>query len=192
MIENPYRMIRRRLKLSGRALGMSASTVSRIESGQYEELSDGMVGALYLAVADAGADIDVLAAELEETFGTAYLDEAYLRWRRMKRKSEGDRTQWPRLEGVWGRTLLGESPMGAFTRLVSGTVERFCSRFCLQAPTLARYIEGKFDYLEPPAIVREALTDAGYDELEELFEMQRKWIDRERSRAADRADRHAG
>lgn len=53
MIENPYRMIRQRLKIGGRALGMSSSTVSRIESGQYEELSDGMVGALF-AVANAG------------------------------------------------------------------------------------------------------------------------------------------
>lgn len=177
MIENPFRMIRRRLKLSGRALGLASSTVSRIESGQYEELSDGMVGALFLAVANAGADTDVLAAELEDRFGTPYLAEAYLRWRRMKRKSEGDTAPWPELSEVQARALLGESPMGAFARLTSGTVEKFCSQFCMQAPTLTRYIGGQFGYLVPPQAVREALTDAGYDELETLFEMQRKWID---------------
>ena len=85
MIENPYRMIRRRLRVGGRGLGLASSTISPIESGQYEELSDGMVGALYLAVADAGVDTEVLAAELEDTFGTPYLAEAYLRWRREMR-----------------------------------------------------------------------------------------------------------
>lgn len=177
MIENPYRMIRQRLKIGGRALGMSSSTVSRIESGQYEELSDGMVGALFLAVANAGADTDVLAAELEEKFGTPYLAEAYLRWRHMKRRTEGDAVTWPRLSVIRQRAVMGEAPMGAFARLTSGSVERFCSQFCLQAPTLARYIEGSFDYLAPPAAVREALTDAGYDKLDELFDLQRKWID---------------
>lgn len=179
MIENPYRMIRRRLRLGGRGLGLSSSTVSRIESGQYEELSDGMVGKLFLAVSSAGADTAVLAAELEETFGTPYLAEAYLRWRRMKRKTEGDTVQWPSLSTVAERKRFGESPMGAFARLTSGSVDKFCSAFCLQAPTLTRYIEGHFDYLVPPATVREALTDAGYDELDELFELQRKWIDGE-------------
>lgn len=180
MIENPYRMIRRRLKIGGRALGMSASTVSRIESGQYEELSDGMVETLFRAVSKAGADTDVLAAELEDRFGTPYLAEAYLRWRSMKRRSEGDLADWPELSEVQARQRSGESPMGAFARLTAVSVDRFCSRFCVQVPTLTRYIEGRFDYLEPPQSVRVALTEAGYDELEELFEMQRKWIDRGR------------
>lgn len=179
MIENPYRMIRRRLRLGGRGLGLSSSTVSRIESGQYEELSDGMVGKLFLAVASAGADTDVLAAELEETFGTPYLAEAYKRWRRMKRKSEGDTVKWPTLTQVLRKQELGESPMGAFTRLVSGSVDKFCATFCLQAPTLVRYIEGRFDYVVPPMTVREALTDAGYDGLDELFNLQREWLDAE-------------
>lgn len=177
MIENPYRMIRRKLRLGGRGLGMSSSTVSRIESGQYEELSDGMVGALFLAVADAGVDTSVLAAELKQAFGTPYLAEAYLRWRHMKRKVEGDAADWPHLAAVQARGVVGESPMGAFARLTSGSVEKFCSTFCIQAPTLVRYIEGKFDYLSPPASLVEALEDAGYDEAETLFDMHREWID---------------
>lgn len=185
MIENPYRMIRKRLNLGGRGLGLSSSTVSRIESGQYEVLSDGMVGALYLAVASADVDTSVLAAELEEKFGTPYLSEAYLKWRRMKRKVEGDTAQWPHRAALQSRMLLGEAPMGAFARLVSGSVDKFCSTFCIQAPTLARYIEGDFDYLVPPTSVREALAEAGYDELDELFDLQRKWID-------DRQRTHSG
>ena len=182
MIENPYRMIRRRLRVGGRGLGLASSTISRIESGQYEELSDGMVGALYLAVAEAGVDTEVLAAELEDTFGTPYLAEAYLRWRRMKRKSEGDTTHWPRLSEIETLAKYGQAPMGAFARSVSGSVEKFCAQFCIQAPTLTRYIEGRsgekeLPYFEPPASVREALTDAGYDHLDELFEMQRMWRD---------------
>lgn len=182
MTENPYRMIRRRLKLSGRALGLSSSTVSRIESGQYEELSAGMVEALFSAVSAAGADTDVLAAELESIFGTPYLAEAYLRWRKAQRKSAGDVAEWPSIARVRKRMADGEAPVGAFARLTSGSVDRFCAQFCIQAPTLTRYIEGRssnkeLPYLEPPAAVREALTDAGYDELDKLFSLQRKWID---------------
>ena len=182
MIENPYRMIRRRAQLGGRALGLSSSTVSRIESGQYEELSDGMVGALFLAISDAGVDTAVLAAELESRFGTPYLSEAYLRWRKMKRKTEGDKAQWPHMAAIAQRAKMGESPMGAFARLTSGSVHKFCTTFCIQAPTLTRYIEGRssgkeLPYLMPPAAVVEALTAAGYDSRDELFDMQRKWID---------------
>lgn len=177
MLENPYRKIRRRLRLTMRDLDLASSTVSRIESGQYEQLSDGMVGALFLAVADAGADTDVLAAELEREYGTPYLALAYQRWRELKRKYIGDHAQWPTLASVRNRSKYGESPMGAFTRMVSGSVDRFCSEFCVQAPTLTRYIEGKHSYIDPPASVREALEQAGYDEAEKLFEMQRKWLD---------------
>ena len=177
MIENPFRMIRKRLKLSGRALGLASSTVSRIENGQYEELSDGMVQALFQAVSKAGADTHVLAAELEDRYGTPYLSEAYLRWRKAKRASVGDVISWPSLGSVRSRVLLGESPMGAFARLASGSVGRFCTQLCIQVPTLTRYIEGQFGYLSPPQAVEEALTDAGYDELEALFELQREWID---------------
>lgn len=184
MISNPYLMIRRRLRLGGRSLGLTSSTVSRIENGQYEELSDGMVEALFIAVAESGVDTDVLAAELERDFGTPYLAEAYLRWRRMKRKIEGDTVAWPKLSVVRARVRDGEAPMGAFARLTSGSVEKFCSQFCIQAPTLGRYIKGRsgaktLPYLEPPVSLREALTDAGYDKPESLFELQRKWIDGE-------------
>ena len=129
-----------------------------------------------------GVDTEVLAAELEDTFGTPYLAEAYLRWRRMKRKSEGDTTHWPRLSEIEMLAKYGQAPVGAFARAVSGSVEKFCAQFCIQAPTLTRYIEGRsgekeLPYFEPPASVREALTDAGYDHLDELFEMQRMWRD---------------
>lgn len=174
---NPYRKIRRQFRISTRGLSISSATVSRIEAGHYEELSDEMVGTLFLAITSAGADIDLIAADLEDTYGTPYLSYAYMKWRKLKRRTEGDTVQWPHLAAVRTRKLMGESPMGAFARLTSGSVPKFCSQFCVQAPTLARYIEGHFDYIEPPASVREALEDAGYSELEELFTLQRKWID---------------
>ena len=177
MIENPYRMIRRRLKIGVRALGFSPSTVFRIEHGQYEELSDEMVGALFVAVQAAGADTDVLAAELEDRFGTPYLSEAYLRWRKAKRKSEGDTVKWPQLAEVQARQAVYESPMGAFARLVSGSTGRFSAQFCIPEATLMRFVNGDYGYIAAPGAVREALSDARYDELDELFEMQGKWID---------------
>src|SRR5690606_36377073 len=129
-----------------------------------------------LAASDAGADLEVLAAELEENFGTPYIAEAYLRWRRMKRKSEGDKTEWPSIESIEHQMFLGQAPMAAFARAVSGSVDRFCTRFCIQAPTLTRYIEGRsgdkeLPYFMPPASVVEALTDSGYDECDDLFEL---------------------
>lgn len=179
MIENPYRMIRRRLKIGVRALGFSTSTVFRIEHGQYEELSDEMVGKLFIAVTDAGADTDVLAAELEDRFGTPYLAEAYLRWRRMKRASEGDTTRWPSLADVQAHQTRFESPLNAFARLVSGSASRLCAQFCIPEATFLRYSNGNYAYLEPPSAVKEALAEARYDEFDELFEMQGKWIDGE-------------
>ena len=40
-----------------------------------------------------------------------------------------------------------------------------------------RFVNGDYGYIAAPGAVREALSDARYDELDELFEMQGKWID---------------
>lgn len=184
MIENPYQMVRKRLKISGRSLarienGISSSTVSRIENGLYEELSAGMIQPLLDEAKRNGVDFEVIAAELETRYGTPYLHEAYSRWRHAKRGEIGDGAEWPELSEVQARMRNGESPMGAFASIFAGTVDRFCNALCIPPSTLARYVEGRFDYLQPPAAVREALTDARYPEIDALFEMQRKWIDGE-------------
>lgn len=185
MIENPYRFIRRRLKLSRGALGFATSTLSRIENGQYETLSDEMVARLLAEAERLGADLEVLAGELEERFGTPYLGEAYLRWRKMRRKVSGDLVKWPKLGGIRRGVLVGQSPVEALAKQTAVTVDRFCTLFCLQEPTMRRYMRGssgrkQLVYAEPAAAVREALEDAGYPDLEELVEMQRRWLDGER------------
>ena len=177
MRKNPFYTIRRRLRLTQRAItGLSISSVQRIEMGHYEALSEGMLNALVAEVEDAGVDFAEIAEELEAEYGTPYLAEAYQKWRVEHRQLSGARLTWPVLDDLpWG-----QSPIGAFARLTSGSVAAFCKDFCIQVPTLTRYAEGRYDYLEPPQALRQALTDARYPEIEELFRLQRKWIDRVR------------
>lgn len=174
-VENPVRMIRKKLRLPTRAVpGIGQATVLRLEAGHYEELSDGMADALVEAVTANGVDFDVIAADLQHTFGTPYLSVAYVKWRRMHRAETGDRVTWPSLSRLGAGA---ESPMGSFARQVSGSVHQFCMDFCVQGPTLARYIRGEYNYLRPPQTIRQALEDARYPQIEELFSKQREWLD---------------
>lgn len=174
---NPFQMIRRRLRRSRSGIyGLSVATVQRIELGFYEALSDGMVDALVSEVEDAGIDFADIAADLESVYGTPYLSQAYQAWRKMRRQETGRTAQWPNLEEL----SSAETPIGAFARAVSGSMFGFCRDFCVQGPTVARYAEGAFEYVTAPASLRQALEDAGYPEIDRLFNMQREWIDRVR------------
>ena len=175
MTVNPFQLIRRRLRKPRAGITeLSLSTVQRIELGFYEALSDGMVDALLHEVEAAGVPLEDVAAQLEETYGTPYLSVAYEQWRRDRRAETGRAARWPHLDDL----SPNESPMGGFARAVSGTMHGFCKDFCVQGPTVARYAEGAFNYISAPTALRQALSDAGYPEIEKLFNMQREWIER--------------
>lgn len=177
--QNPFQLVRRKLMLSTRGVeGLAVSTVARIEAGHYEQLSDGMVDAIAKAVKAKGVDFGVIATELEKRFGTDNLGLAYERWRRQHRAETGDSVLWPSPEKIERVSAgRGEAPMLTFCRLIAGNVPKFCSALCLQKPTVDRYIKGEFNYLNPPDSIKQALSDAGYTDSEQLFELQRKWID---------------
>ena len=174
---NPFRLIRRKLRLAQSGIpGISDTTVQRIEIGQYEELSDGMIDALVQAVEAKGTDFSEIAEELQSTYGTPYLTEAYQKWRISRRKSFGDRAEWPDLDQL----DQSVSPMHAFIAELSGTLYRFCTDLCVQGPTVERYARGEYAYDNPPESLQEAFEQAGYTERNKLFSLQRKWIDGDR------------
>lgn len=172
---NPFAFIRRRLKLTQAEVpGLSATTVQRIENGQYEELSDGMIGSLVEAVEYRGVDFADISSELSDTYGTPYLTEAYATWRGENRKRFGSRTMWPPLERL---TEEGKSPMSVFIRETAGTEYKFCTGLSIQEPTVGRYVRGEHEYFEAPWALDEALAQAGYADRKKLFALQREWIE---------------
>lgn len=182
MIENPFRAIRRKLRLPMRGIrGLSLGTVQRIERGHYEQISDGMADALFTEVEAAGANVDLMVAELERVFGTPYLVEAYRRWRTLHRKESGSAAEWPTIAQIEaGAQEQRISPVLAFTRLVSASLGSFCDDYCLQAVTVRSYAAGRFTYLVPPKSFVTAMQEAGYPYLEQLVELHREWVDNRR------------
>jgi hypothetical protein len=171
-------MIRKRMQIKPGAILLADSVISRIEHGHYEELSDGMSMALLDAVNVVEGDFTIIADDLNRMYGTPYLDEAYKKWRQWKRSTTGDHIEWPRLHEVVLESLeLGVSPMAVFVKKTSKSLNSFCSELCLQVPTMERFIEGRFNYLLPPATLVEALKQARYAEADTLFELQQEWID---------------
>lgn len=172
---NPFKLVRTRLRLPQHGItGLSDSTVERIEAGHYESLSDGMIDALSRAVTDRGIDFEEISNDLNDRYGTPYIAEAYQRWRVQQRREFGDKVTWPDLDEIRRRE---GSPMRNFALEVSGSVNGFCRDLCIQAPTLERYMRGKYAYAEPPLALQEALQEAGYPERRRLFDLQGKWID---------------
>ena len=171
---NPYKLIRKRLRLTQDKIpGLSKVTVYRIETGQYEQLSDNMVNGLVTAVEERDIDFAEIANDLNDRYGTPYLTQAYEKWREIQRRSFGDSVTWPDLKKL--RTDV--SPMEAFVEEVSGTLHTFCTSLCLQGPTVVRYMSGAYQYFDPPEALEKALEQAGYAERNKLFTLQRRWID---------------
>jgi DNA-binding XRE family transcriptional regulator len=171
IVDNPYRRLRLACSINqkdfGAKYGFSHATMNAIEGGQVIDLSERMV----LSLGQECAEHGISAAEiLGDEYGVTTLREAYENWKSNERAAFSGRFQKP----LSGAETWEESPFSVYMQEVAGTMTAFAKMLKVPLAAVQRYANGK--NLTMPKAVEEALTQVQFVDLDDLKDVQTKWV----------------
>lgn len=169
---NPIRVVRELCRMSqaefGKEFGFAKATLISLESGMFASVSERQEAAVKEL---AGRNYFDLATYLLKEHDASDLNSAYRRWQRISRRANfakylaKERPPFP-----FSRS---ESPLETMMKDTAGSVDAFCKAFKFQRISIMRYLAGETRIL--PRQFRDALTDAGFQYLEQLETSQIEW-----------------
>lgn len=171
-MENPFKRLRMLTKTSQKEFAakyeFAGTTMTYIESGQYPDLSDGMVTAL----GQECYEKNVNAAEILRTeYNAQTLQDAYHAWQSLERMQVAYKFQAPPPE-QWTDKL---SPFHFFMLSVAPSQQAFCKLLKVPSASVNRFTTGYTRSM--PKVLEQALREVQYPYLPELLTMQVNWTD---------------
>lgn len=171
-LKNPYRHLRELCGTTQKDFaakhGMSKTTMTYIESGQYPTLSDYQIEALGKECYDREISAKF---ELREAYGQESLQDAYRAWQTTERMQEAHRFQ--RVLPTAGTVMPSVSPMAQFIVDSARTTQSFCKLLKVPSATVLRYATGATRSM--PIAIRTALEEVRYPYMAELLANQDIW-----------------
>jgi len=172
MTKNPYVRLRELCGMSQKKFAdkhdFGKMTMVYLESGMYTKVSDRQSIALGKECAEKGIDAKTfLVAE----YGFSSLNAAYLVWRSEDRKLRSpsvlEKASTP------FDSSLEASPVAAFVRQTTGSLQGFCKLLKIPSITMTRYMRG--ETVKVPDALLSALEDVKYPHAQALFDAQAAW-----------------
>lgn len=169
MSQNPYVRLRELTGLGQREFerkyGLSHTTMTHVETGQFAELSDRMIISLGKECHEKGVDARAI---LEFEYSSDRLQEAYHKWQREARVENG-----PKLDVAPRDGSTDASPMQLFISDTTGSAQGFSKTLKVPSATVMRYATGKTANM--PKVLYDALEEVGYPYLSDLADKQDAW-----------------